>query len=44
MSKSEFAPAKINLTLEVLGRRGDGYHELRSLVAIRARCGRPINA
>jgi 4-diphosphocytidyl-2-C-methyl-D-erythritol kinase len=33
MSKSEFAPAKINLTLEVLGRRGDGYHELRSLVA-----------
>jgi 4-diphosphocytidyl-2-C-methyl-D-erythritol kinase len=33
MSKSEFAPAKINLTLEVLGRRSDGYHELRSLVA-----------
>ncbi|HET6389704.1 4-(cytidine 5'-diphospho)-2-C-methyl-D-erythritol kinase [Hyphomicrobium sp.] len=29
----EFAPAKINLTLEVLGRRGDGYHELQSLVA-----------
>ena len=25
--------AKINLTLEVLGRRGDGFHELRSLVA-----------
>ena len=33
MPKSEFAPAKINLTLEVSGRRGDGYHELRSLVA-----------
>ncbi|HEY8194184.1 MAG TPA: 4-(cytidine 5'-diphospho)-2-C-methyl-D-erythritol kinase [Hyphomicrobium sp.] len=33
MLKSEFAPAKINLTLEVLGRRPDGYHELRSLVA-----------
>jgi 4-diphosphocytidyl-2-C-methyl-D-erythritol kinase len=33
MSKSEFAPAKVNLTLEVLGRRSDGYHELRSLVA-----------
>lgn len=33
MSKSEFAPAKINLTLEILGRRTDGYHELRSLVA-----------
>jgi len=26
------APAKINLTLEVLGGRDDGYHELRSLV------------
>lgn len=32
MLKSEFAPAKINLTLEILGRRLDGYHELRSLV------------
>src|SRR5262245_35322555 len=30
---SELAPAKINLTLEVLGRRADGYHELSSLVA-----------
>lgn len=30
---TEFAPAKINLTLDVLGRRADGYHELRSLVA-----------
>jgi 4-diphosphocytidyl-2-C-methyl-D-erythritol kinase len=29
----ETARAKLNLTLEVLGRRGDGYHELRSLVA-----------
>ncbi len=27
------ARAKINLTLEVLGKRNDGYHELRSLVA-----------
>ena len=33
MLSSEFAPAKINLTIEVLGRRADGYHELRSLVA-----------
>lgn len=29
----EQAFAKINLTLRVLGRRGDGYHELESLVA-----------
>jgi 4-diphosphocytidyl-2-C-methyl-D-erythritol kinase len=28
----EFAPAKINLTLHVTGRRGDGYHLLDSLV------------
>ncbi len=26
------APAKINLCLEVLGKRGDGYHEIRSVV------------
>jgi 4-diphosphocytidyl-2-C-methyl-D-erythritol kinase len=29
----EKAPAKINLTLRVLGRRSDGYHEIESLVA-----------
>lgn len=32
------APAKVNLTLRVLGRRSDGYHELESLVVF-ADCG-----
>ena len=31
-STTYFAPAKINLTLEVLGRRDDGYHEVRSVM------------
>ena len=29
----ERAPAKINLTLHIVGRRPDGWHELESLVA-----------
>jgi 4-diphosphocytidyl-2-C-methyl-D-erythritol kinase len=29
----ELAPAKINLTLRVVGRRSDGYHDIESLVA-----------
>ena len=29
----ENASAKLNLSLEVLGRRGDGFHQIRSLVA-----------
>ncbi len=32
MAATEFAPAKINLTLHVTGRRADGYHLLDSLV------------
>jgi len=32
MALAEYAPAKVNLTLEVLGRRRDGYHSIDSLV------------
>lgn len=32
-SVCQSAPAKLNLTLQVLGRRPDGYHQLESLVA-----------
>ena len=32
MKLSDLAPAKINLTLRIVGRRADGYHELESLV------------
>jgi 4-diphosphocytidyl-2-C-methyl-D-erythritol kinase len=33
MTVTAFAPAKVNLCLHVTGRRGDGYHQLDSLVA-----------
>ncbi|MGA7809795.1 MAG: 4-(cytidine 5'-diphospho)-2-C-methyl-D-erythritol kinase, partial [Bradyrhizobium sp.] len=29
----EIGRAKVNLTLRVVGRRGDGYHDLESVVA-----------
>ena len=38
LARAEAAPAKVNLTLRVVGRRPDGYHELDSLVAF-ARVG-----
>lgn len=42
-SVEEFAPAKVNLSLKILGRRNDGYHELESLVVF-ARAGDRVTA
>ena len=36
---TEFAPAKINLTLEVPGKRPDGYHQISSLVVFASDVG-----
>lgn len=41
-ARRETARAKINLTLEIIGRRADGYHALRSLVAF-SRFGDELN-
>ena len=34
------APAKVNLTLRVIGRRADGYHDIESVVAFADLCDR----
>ena len=34
------APAKVNLTLRVIGRRADGYHDIESVVAFAGLCDR----
>ena len=32
MKSTQSAPAKVNLALDILGRRGDGYHEMRMVM------------
>ena len=39
LAATALAPAKVNLTLEVLGRRTDGYHEIRTWIAVAAAAG-----
>ena len=38
MRLSEYAPAKVNLCLRIIGRRSDGYHLVESLVAFAEAC------
>ena len=38
MRTSRQAPAKINLALDILGRREDGYHDLRMVMQTVSLC------
>lgn len=40
---TELAPAKINLTLKVHGRRSDGYHEIASLITFTQVCADTVS-
>ncbi len=42
MAFTIMAPAKLNLTLEVLSKRADGYHELRSIIQTINLCDRLV--
>ena len=38
MEMKRDAPAKVNLALDILGRRGDGYHEMRMVMQTVSLC------
>ena len=40
MTVTVSAPAKLNLTLEILAKREDGYHEIRSVIQTIDLCDR----
>ena len=35
---TQSAPAKVNLALDILGRRPDGYHEMRMVIQTASLC------